>query len=80
MFVFSTQSAGLWEQRERASTRLDYFLPSLSIPKAGDWFQMCPAADPIITRILGPTTRHRGFGISVPRETVCGLSLDIEKK
>lgn len=41
---------------------------------------MCPAADPIITRILGPTTLHCGFGISVPRETMCGLSFDIEKK
>lgn len=73
--VQSTGSRG-----RRQHTRFYYFLPSLSIPKAEDWFQMCPAANPIITRILGPTTRHRGFGISMPRETVCGLSFDIEKK
>lgn len=41
---------------------------------------MCPAANPIITRILGPTTQHCGLGISMPHETVCGLSFDIEKK
>ena len=40
---------------------------------------MCPVANPIITWILGPTTQHCGFGISVPPETVCGLSFDIEK-
>lgn len=74
------QNAGSRRRRQCSFTQFYYFLPSVSIPKAEDYFQMCPAANPIITRILGPTTQHRGSGISLPRETVCGLSFDIEKK
>lgn len=53
--------------------------PQSPIPKAEDYFQMCPVANPMITWILGPRAQHRGFGISVPHETLCGLSFDTEK-
>lgn len=74
------QNARSRRRRQCSFTPFYYFLPSVSIPKTEDYFQMCPVANPIITRILGPTTQHCGLGISMPRETVCGLSFDIEKK
>ena len=79
-FVPQVQNAGSKGRRHCSFTRFYYFLALLRIPKAADWFQMCPAANPIITRILRPTTQHCGFSISRPRETVCGLSFDIENK
>ena len=78
--LLKMQNAGSRRRRQCSFTQFYYFLPSVSIPKAEDYFQMCPAANPIITRILGPTTQHCGLGISMPHETVCGLSFDIEKK
>lgn len=82
MLIFSTQSTECGGRRRRqcSFTQFYYFLPSVSILKAEDYFQMCPVANPIITWILGPTTQHCGLGISVPHETMCGLSFDIEKK
>ena len=68
------------KRRQCSFTQFYYFLPSVPIPKAEDYFQMRPAANPIITWILGPTTQDCGLGISVPQETMCGLSFDIEKK
>lgn len=41
---------------------------------------MCPAANLIITRILGPATQHCGLGISMPPGAMRGLSFDIKKK
>lgn len=74
------QNAGSRRGRWYSFTQFYYFLPLVLIPKAEDYFQMCPAACPVITWILGRTTQHYGLGIFVPRETVCGLSFDIEKE
>lgn len=69
MLLFSTPKAQIVRSRKRRQcsfTQFYYFLPSVPIPKAEDYFQMRPAANPIITWILGPTTQDCGLGISVP--------------
>lgn len=74
------QNAGSRRRRWYSFTQLYYFLPLVLIPEAEDYFQMCPAASPVITWILGRTTQRCGLGIFVPLEAMCGLSFDIEKK
>lgn len=74
------QNAGSRRRRWYSFTQLYYFLPLVLIPKAEDYFQMCPAASPVITWILGRTTQRCGLGIFVPLEATCGLSFDIEKQ
>lgn len=67
------QTAGSRRRRWYSFTQFYYFLPLVLIPKAEDYFQMCPAANPVITWVLGPTTQRYGLGIFVPHETVCGF-------
>lgn len=74
------QNAGSRRRRWYSFTQLYYFLPLVLIPKAEDYFQMCPAASPVITWVLGRTTQRCGLGIFVPLEATCGLSFDIEKQ